>query len=149
MPFVRVATAAKKKFLLKQLLILTPLSLSGIFLATQVISSMSSRSGNSNASAPTAQTAPTAQASQRSAAPAARRGTPLNGPTGDPGDPFGGGNPGGTNNGGGGGTGGGGGGPVGAVPVDGGLTLLLAAGLGYGARKAYQYHNAQKESQEM
>lgn len=147
MPYVRVAGVAKKKFLLKQLLILTPLSLSGIFLATQVISSMSSRSGNSNASAPTAQTAPTAQASQRSAAPAARRGTPLNGPTGDPGDPFGGGNPGGTNNGGGGGTGGGGG-PVGAVPVDGGLTLLLAAGLGYGARKAYQNRSTQMQSEE-
>lgn len=136
MPFVRVVN---KKFLLKQLLILAPLSMSGIYLATQVISSMSSRSGNSNASAPTAQTA------QRTATPAGRTGNPLSGtpnpppPAGsDPGDPFGGGNPGGT-----------GGAPAGAVPVDGGLTLLLAAGLGYGARKAYQNRSTQKESQEI
>ena len=129
MPFVRVVN---KKFLLKQLLILAPLSMSGIYLATQVISSISSRSGNSNASAPTAQTA------QRSANPSARTGTPLNGPTGDPGDPFAGGNPGGT-----------GGAPAGAVPVDGGLTLLLAAGLGYGARKAYQNRSTEKETQQI
>ena len=47
----------------------------------------------------------------------------------DPGDLFsgsgsGGGNPGGA--------------PAGAVPVDGGLSLLLAAGVGYGVRKAYK-----------
>jgi len=28
--------------------------------------------------------------------------------------------------------------PTGAVPVDGGLSLLLAAGIGYGARKVYR-----------
>ena len=39
----------------------------------------------------------------------------------NPGDP--GGNPGGN--------------PIGAIPVDGGLGFLLAAGIGYGAKKAY------------
>lgn len=29
--------------------------------------------------------------------------------------------------------------PEGGVPVDGGLGLLLAAGVGYGAKKAYDY----------
>jgi hypothetical protein len=37
------------------------------------------------------------------------------------------------------------GGPLGgAVPVDGGLALLLAAGAGYGAKKAYDYRKSQK-----
>jgi hypothetical protein len=45
----------------------------------------------------------------------------------DPGDPFSGGSPGGA--------------PGGGVPVDGGLGLLLAAGVGYGVRKA---HNSRK-----
>jgi hypothetical protein len=31
-----------------------------------------------------------------------------------------------------------GGGGVGAIPVDGGLAFLLAAGVGYGAKKAYE-----------
>jgi hypothetical protein len=123
-----------KKFLWKQLLILAPLSISGIYLATQAISSMSSRSGNSNASAPTATSAPAA--GRRSApAPSARTGTPLSGT--DPGDPFGGGNPGGAPT-----------GPVGAVPVDGGLSFLLAAGLGFGAKKAYDYRKSLKDKVE-
>lgn len=42
---------------------------------------------------------------------------------GDPGDPFGGGDPGGT--------------PSGAVPIDGGLSLLLGAGVAYGVKKGY------------
>jgi len=134
MPFVRVA---KKKFLWKQLMILAPLSMSGIYLATQAISSMSSRSGNSNASAPTVQTAPAARR-QPSVSPSSRTGTPLNGPTGDPGDPFGGGNPVGTND-----------TPTGAVPIDGGLTFLLAAGLGYGAKKAYQFRSGRKRTDEV
>jgi hypothetical protein len=33
----------------------------------------------------------------------------------------------------------------GAVPVDGGLALLLATGVGYGAKKAYDYRKSQKE----
>jgi hypothetical protein len=32
-----------------------------------------------------------------------------------------------------------GGSPEGGVPVDGGLVFLLAAGAGYGAKKAYDY----------
>lgn len=146
MPFVRVVKAGKKKFLLKQWLILTPLSLSGLFLTTQAVRSISNAvSRNSNVS--TAQTAPVAtqggapRTAMRTANPSGRTSNPPPPATGtgsNPGDPFGGGNPGGTNLGGGGGTGGGGG-PTGAVPVDGGLSLLLAAGLGYGARKAYQY----------
>lgn len=43
---------------------------------------------------------------------------------GDPGDPFGG-DPGGT--------------PSGAVPLDGGLALLLGAGAVYGVKKGYDY----------
>lgn len=31
------------------------------------------------------------------------------------------------------------GGPADAVPVDGGLAFLLAAGVGYGAKKAYDF----------
>lgn len=127
MPFVRVG---KTKFLIKQLLILTPLSLSGLFLATQLFTSVSSSSRNQNApsvaSAPATASSPVAARRGSSPAPSARTGTPLSGT--DPGDPFGGGNPGGAPT-----------GPVGAVPVDGGLSLLLAAGLGYGAKKAYDY----------
>ena len=129
MPFVRVG---KSKFLIKQILILTPLSLSGIFLATQLVNSVSSSSRTQNAtavaSAPTRSSAPVA--ARRSApAPSARTGTPLSGSSSsDPGDPFGGGNPGGNP-------------PVGAVPVDGGLSLLLLAGVGYGARKTYQHRS--------
>ncbi len=50
----------------------------------------------------------------------------------DPGDPFsgGGGNPGGA--------------PGGGVPVDGGLGLLLAAGVGYGVRKGYKAKQVKK-----
>jgi hypothetical protein len=56
----------------------------------------------------------------------------------DPGDPFsgsgsGGGNPGGA--------------PGGGVPVDGGLGLLLAAGVGYGVRKAYNYRKHKVKSE--
>jgi len=47
----------------------------------------------------------------------------------DPGDPFTGGGSGGGNP---------GGAPGGGVPVDGGLGLLLAAGVGYGVRKVYK-----------
>jgi hypothetical protein len=136
MPFVRVR---KTKFLIKQLLILTPLSLSGLFLATQVFNSISSSSRNQNvsvaASAPAASSAPVA--ARRSApAPSARTGTPLSGTsTPNPGDPFGGGNPAGTPT-----------DPVGAVPVDGGLAFLLAAGIGYGARKKYQFRFPQKNA---
>lgn len=31
-----------------------------------------------------------------------------------------------------------GGGPIGAIPVDGGLAFLLAAGVGYGAKKMHE-----------
>jgi hypothetical protein len=38
--------------------------------------------------------------------------------------------------------------PVGgAVPVDGGLAFLLAAGAGYGVKKAYDYKKSRKEKQ--
>ncbi len=47
----------------------------------------------------------------------------------NPGDP--GGNPGGN--------------PIGAIPVDGGLAFLLAAGVGYGAKKAYDRKKKSKE----
>jgi hypothetical protein len=39
---------------------------------------------------------------------------------------------------------GGGGPPPISVPVDGGITLLLAAGAAYGAKKLYDYHKKQK-----
>ena len=122
MPFVRVG---KTKFLIKQLLILTPLSLSGIFLGTQLVNSVSSSSGRQNTSEVAAAPPPTRSAT--SSARTARIGTPLSG-SNNPGDPFGGGNPGGNP-------------PVGAVPVDGGLSLLLLAGVGYGARKTYQHRS--------
>ncbi|TDH19991.1 hypothetical protein EXU57_22200 [Segetibacter sp. 3557_3] len=32
------------------------------------------------------------------------------------------------------------------VPLDGGLTLLIAAGVGYGVKKAVDYRNEQKET---
>jgi len=35
----------------------------------------------------------------------------------------------------------------GAVPVDGGLALLLAAGAGYGAKKAYDYRKNKVKSE--
>lgn len=118
----------RKKFLIQQLLILVPLSMSAVFLVGQFVSSRM-RSGN-NGSSQNVQTSPV---------PSARNANPLSGtnnppPPGDPGDPFGGGNPGGAPS-----------APVGAVPVDGGLSLLLAAGVGYGARKAYQYRTKQKK----
>jgi hypothetical protein len=53
----------------------------------------------------------------------------------DPGDPFSGGGSGGGNP---------GGAPGGGVPVDGGLSLLLAAGVGYGVRKAYKAKQVKK-----
>jgi hypothetical protein len=34
--------------------------------------------------------------------------------------------------------------PTGAVPVDGGLGILLAAGIGYGAKKAHAYRKKLK-----
>ncbi len=34
--------------------------------------------------------------------------------------------------------------PEGAVPVDGGLAFLLAGGVAYGAKKAYDYRKGQK-----
>ncbi len=115
-----IKTVVNKKYLIQQLLILLPLSLSGIFLVTQVISSRSGDSGNT-----AVQSAPAA--SQRSASPSGRAAnpsggtsnnrTPLEGdpePPGIPGDPGG------------------------AVPVDGGLGLLLAAGVGYGVKRIYQ-----------
>ena len=37
--------------------------------------------------------------------------------------------------------------PGGAVPVDGGLGLLLAAGIGYGAKKAYDYRKNKVKSE--
>jgi hypothetical protein len=154
---------------LGQIIILVPLSFSGIYLAAEMLGSMgSSRSSNENA--PTEQTvaASTNEEGRTASSPLAapgsvsisdqgsggassgqgndasgssggasrtsrRAGNPLNGtpsppPAEDPGNPFsgsgsGGGNPGGA--------------PAGAVPVDGGLSLLLAAGLGYGVKKAY------------
>ena len=40
------------------------------------------------------------------------------------------------------------GGPIGGgVPVDGGLALLLAAGAGYGAKKAYDYRKNKVKSE--
>ncbi len=48
----------------------------------------------------------------------------------NPGDP--GGNPGGN--------------PIGAIPVDGGLAFLLAAGVGYGAKKAHERRRKSSES---
>ena len=39
--------------------------------------------------------------------------------------------------------------PSGAVPVDGGLSLLLAAGVGYGAKKAYQFRLGRKQTDEV
>jgi hypothetical protein len=40
------------------------------------------------------------------------------------------------------------GGAIGAVPVDGGLAFLLAAGVGYGAKKAYDYRNRNQVNEE-
>jgi hypothetical protein len=122
-----IRTAINKKFLLKQLLILLPLSISGIYLATQAVRSRSVNESSSEQVAP-------AQATQRPATPSGRTGNPLSEtpnppPSDNPGDPFSGGNP------------GGGGAPAGGVPVDGGLSLLLAAGVGYGVRKAYLHRN--------
>ena len=37
-----------------------------------------------------------------------------------------------------------GGGPIGAIPVDGGLAFLLAAGVGYGAKKMHERRNKVK-----
>lgn len=37
--------------------------------------------------------------------------------------------------------------PGGAVPVDGGLVFLLAAGAGYGAKKAYDYRKNKVKSE--
>ena len=37
-----------------------------------------------------------------------------------------------------------GGGPVGAIPVDGGLAFLLAAGVGYGAKKVWDGRKSRK-----
>ena len=172
---------------LGQMIILVPLSFSGIYLAAEMLGSMgSSRSSNENA--PTEQTVAVSTneegrtASSPLAAPGSvsisdqgsggaasvsgvassgqgngasgssggasrtsrRAGNPLNGtpsppPAEDPGDPFsgsgsGGGNPGGA--------------PSGAVPVDGGLSLLLAAGVGYGVKKAYnsRMHKVKREN---
>lgn len=36
-------------------------------------------------------------------------------------------------------------GPGGGAPIDGGLSLLLAAGIGYGAKKMYQNRKQKKE----
>ncbi len=45
------------------------------------------------------------------------------------------------------GPGGGAAGPGAAAPIDGGLSLLLAAGIGYGAKKLYQNrHKKQAET---
>jgi hypothetical protein len=49
----------------------------------------------------------------------------------DPGGPGGPGDPGGT--------------PQGWVPIDGGLAALLAAGVGYGAKKAYEYRSKKQK----
>jgi hypothetical protein len=117
----------KKKFLIQQLLILVPLSMSAVFLVGQFVSSRMG-SGN-NGTSQTVRTTPL---------PSERNTTPLSGannaPLSDPGDPFGGGNPGGAPS-----------APGGAVPLDGGLSLLLVAGVGFGARKAYKYHTQQKK----
>ena len=40
------------------------------------------------------------------------------------------------------------GGAGGGVPIDGGLALLLAAGAGYGAKKAYDYRKKNKKDGE-
>ncbi len=45
-------------------------------------------------------------------------------------------------------SGGGGGGPVGA-PIDGGLGILLAMGVAYGARKLYVAKRSEKSDEEM
>ncbi len=37
------------------------------------------------------------------------------------------------------------GGPADAVPVDGGLAFLLAAGVGYGAKKAYDFKKGMRK----
>jgi hypothetical protein len=37
-----------------------------------------------------------------------------------------------------------GGGPIGAIPVDGGLAFLLAAGVGYGAKKMHERRKSSK-----
>ena len=39
-----------------------------------------------------------------------------------------------------------GGTPSGWVPIDGGLAALLAAGIGYGAKKAYDYRTKRQKS---
>jgi hypothetical protein len=114
-----IKTVVNKKYLIQQLLILLPLSLSGIFLVTQAISSRSDGSDNA-----AVQSAPAA--SQRTASPAGRAANPSGGtsnrtpledpePPGAPGDPG-----------------------AAAVPVDGGLGLLLAAGVGYGVKRMYK-----------
>ena len=41
----------------------------------------------------------------------------------------------------------GGDGPGGGVPVDGGLAILLATGVGYGAKKAYDYRKNKVKSE--
>ncbi len=38
-----------------------------------------------------------------------------------------------------------GGSPGGGVPLDAGLTILLAAGAGYGVKKAYDYRNKSRK----
>ena len=38
---------------------------------------------------------------------------------------------------------------TGAVPIDGGLSLVLAAGLGYGAKKIRDYNKKRREEEEL
>ena len=43
----------------------------------------------------------------------------------------------------------GGGNPDGSVPIDGGLSLVIAAGVGYGAKKIRDYNKKKKEEAEL
>ena len=112
-----IKTVVNKKYILQQLLILLPLSMSGIYLATEVITS---RSRNNESAA--------VQSAPSTASPSGRRANSSGGTSSrtpleeeDPTPPPGPGDPG-----------------AAAVPVDGGLGLLLAAGVGYGVKRMYK-----------
>lgn len=110
-----IKTVVNKKYFLQQLLILLPLSMSGIYLATEVITSRGRNNESASVQTAPSTTSPSGRRANASGATSNR--TPLEDPEppGAPGDPG-----------------------AAAVPVDGGLGILLAAGVGYGVKRMYK-----------
>jgi hypothetical protein len=119
-----IRTVVNKKWIVQQWLIILSLSMSGIFLATEfVFSSNENRSNSASQDVSASSRSVRSERAPQSSNPLSGTPTPLEDedPTPPPAPSD----------------------PGGAVPIDGGLGILLAAGVGYGVKRIYKNRKGQ------